>query len=272
MVSVVPDSTGPNSAGASQPAGPNIVPRHVAITMDGNGRWAAARGLARSAGHRAGLDPVRMCIQECARHKVQALTLFAFSSENWRRPIEEVASLMGLFVDALDREIAELHAKGVRVRFIGDRQTLSVRLQTRIAEAEARTGNNPGLKLQIAMSYGGRWDIVQAAQKLAKQSASGALRPQDIDEERFGNELQLAGLPDAELLIRTGGEQRISNFLLWSAAYAELFFTDRLWPDFSVTDLEAALSFFSGRQRRFGLTGEQVAPAPASAASGSRES
>ena len=237
---------------------PHIVPRHVAITMDGNGRWAAARGLARSAGHKAGLDPVRMCIQECTRRKVTALTLFAFSSENWRRPVEEVASLMGLFVEALDREIAELHSNGVRVRFIGDRQTLSVRLQARIAAAEERTGANDGLRLQIAMSYGGRWDIIQAAQKLAKESASGALRPQDIDEERFASHLQLAGLPDAELLIRTGGEQRISNFLLWNAAYAELFFTDRLWPDFNTNDLEAALAYFATRQRRFGLTGEQV--------------
>jgi undecaprenyl diphosphate synthase len=237
---------------------PNIVPRHVAITMDGNGRWAAARGLARSAGHKAGLDPVRMCIQECTRRKVEALTLFAFSSENWRRPVEEVASLMGLFVEALDREIAELHSNGVRVRFIGDRHTLSVRLQSLIAAAEHRTGANQGLRLQIAMSYGGRWDIVQAAQKLASEIASGALRSQDINEERFAAHLQLAGLPDAELLIRTGGEQRISNFLLWNAAYAELFFTERLWPDFDVKELDAAFTFFAGRQRRFGLTGEQV--------------
>ena len=243
-------------------AAPNTVPRHVAITMDGNGRWAAARGLIRSAGHKAGLDPVRLCIQECSRRQVSALTLFAFSSENWRRPVEEVASLMGLFVEALDREIAELHEQGVRVRFIGDRQSLSVRLQTRIVAAEERTRANQGLRLQIAMSYGGRWDIIQATQKLAKESASGALRPQDIDEERFAGSLQLAGLPDAELLIRTGGESRISNFLLWNAAYAELFFTDCLWPDFGVKELEAAFTFFASRQRRFGQTGDQVAPAP----------
>jgi len=247
---------------------PNIVPRHVAITMDGNGRWAAARGLARSAGHKAGLEPVRMCIRECTRRGVTALTLFAFSSENWRRPVEEVASLMGLFVEALDREIAELHSNGVRMRFIGDRKALSVRLQALIAAAEERTGGNGGLRLQIAMSYGGRWDIVQAAQKLARECASGALSPRDIDEQRFADSLQLAGLPDAELLIRTGGEQRISNFLLWNAAYAELFFSDHLWPDFDVAALEAAFTFFGGRQRRFGLTGEQVAPG----ASGSRTS
>jgi len=241
---------------------PNTVPRHVAITMDGNGRWAAARGLIRSAGHKAGLDPVRMCIKECSRRQVTALTLFAFSSENWRRPVEEVASLMGLFVEALDREIAELHEQDVRVRFIGDRHSLSVRLQRQIVAAEERTRQNQGLCLQIAMSYGGRWDIIQAAQKLAKESASGALRPQDIDEARFGASLQLAGLPDAELLIRTGGEQRISNFLLWNAAYAELFFTDCLWPDFDARELDAAFTFFAGRQRRFGLTGDQVAPTP----------
>ena len=239
---------------------PNILLRHVAITMDDNGRWAAGRGLARTAGHKAGLDPVRMCIQECTRRKVTALTLFAFSSENWRRPRDEVASLMSLFVEALDREIDELHAQGVRIRFIGDRHSLSIRLQTLIATAEARTGNNQGLRLQIAMSYGGRWDIVQAAQKLARESASGALRAQDIDEQRFADNLQLAGLPDVELLIRTGGEQRISNFLLWNVAYAELFFTDCLWPEFNVTELEAAFTFFAGRQRRFGRTGEQVAP------------
>jgi undecaprenyl diphosphate synthase len=249
---------------------PHIVPRHVAITMDGNGRWAAARGLARSAGHKAGLDPIRMCVQECSRRKVIALTIFAFSSENWRRPIEEVASLMGLFVEAIDRELEELHTNRVKIRFIGDRQSLSVRLQARIAAAEQRTGGNEGLCLQIAMSYGGRWDIVQAAQKLASESASGALRPQDIDEERFASHLQLAGLPDAELLIRTGGEQRISNFLLWNAAYAELFFTDRLWPEFDAKELEAAFTFFASRQRRFGQTGEQVATPEAPGAGSSR--
>ena len=164
---------------------PNTVPRHVAITMDGNGRWAASRGLPRSAGHKAGLEPVRMCIRECARRGVEALTLFAFSSENWRRPVEEVTSLMGLFLEALEREIAELHANRVRVRFIGDRRTLSVRLQTHIAAAEGRTGGNDGLRLQVAVSYGGRWDIVKAAQRLAKECSSGSIRPEEIDEQRF---------------------------------------------------------------------------------------
>jgi undecaprenyl diphosphate synthase len=229
-----------------------LLPRHIAITMDGNGRWAAARGLTRSAGHRAGLTPVRMCIEECARRGVEALTLFAFSSENWSRPAEEVGSLMGLFLEALDREIAELHAKGVRVRFIGERRNLSVRLQARIAAAEEHTAGNGALRLQVAVSYGGRWDIIQAAQKLARECSSGALRPEDISEGRFAAQLALAGLPEADLLIRAGGEYRVSNFLLWDLAYAELYFSPRLWPDFAVADLEDALAFFASRERRFG--------------------
>ena len=166
-----------------------LLPRHIAITMDGNGRWAAARGLTRSAGHRAGLTPVRMCIEECARRGVEALTLFAFSSENWSRPAEEVGSLMGLFLEALDREIAELHAKGVRVRFVGERRNLSVRLQARIAAAEEHTAGNGALRLQVAVSYGGRWDIIQATQKLARECSSGALRPEDISESHFAVQL-----------------------------------------------------------------------------------
>ena len=230
------------------------LPRHIAITMDGNGRWAAARGLTRPAGHRAGLTPVRMCIEECARRGVEALTLFAFSSENWGRPAEEVGSLMGLFLEALDREIAELHAKGVRVRFVGERRNLSVRLQARIAAAEEHTAGNGALRLQVAVSYGGRWDIIQATQKLARECSSGALRPEDISEGRFAAHLALAGLPEADLLIRTGGEYRVSNFLLWDLAYAELYFSPRLWPDFAVADLEDALTFFASRERRFGHT------------------
>jgi undecaprenyl diphosphate synthase len=233
-------------------ASANLLPRHIAITMDGNGRWAAARGLPRSAGHKAGLTPVRMCIEECSRRGVAALTLFAFSSENWRRPAEEVGSLMGLFVEALDREIDELHQKSVRLRFIGERRNLAVRLQAHIAAAEARTGANPGLKLQVAMSYGGRWDIVEAARKIARECVSGLTRPEDLTEEAFATRLSLAGLPEVDLLIRTGGEQRISNFLLWDLAYAELYFSPRLWPDFALSDLEEALAYFAGRERRFG--------------------
>jgi undecaprenyl diphosphate synthase len=246
---------------AAAPA--KLLPRHVAITMDGNGRWAAARGLTRSAGHKAGLTPVRMCIEQCSRRAVEALTLFAFSSENWRRPAEEVGSLMGLFVEALDREIDELHRQGVRVRFIGERRSLSMRLQRRIAAAEERTGANTGLRLQVAMSYGGRWDIVNAARQLARDCAGGALRSEDIDEPGFAARLALAGLPEADLLIRTGGEQRISNFLLWELAYAELYFTARLWPDFAVSDLEEALAYFASRDRRFGQTAAQRTAAKA---------
>jgi undecaprenyl diphosphate synthase len=240
-------------------ASPPVLPRHIAITMDGNGRWAAARGLPRVAGHRAGLKPVRMCIEQCATRQVAALTLFAFSSENWGRPAQEVGKLMGLFLESLAAEIDELHARGVCVRFIGARERLGVRLQQRIAAAEERTAPNPGLKLQIAMSYGGRWDIVQAAQRLAAACRAGELQPAEITEERFAAALALAALPPPELLVRTGGEQRLSNFLLWDAAYAELYFTPRLWPDFAEADFEEALRFFAGRERRFGRTSTQRA-------------
>ena len=234
------------------------LPEHIAIVMDGNGRWAEARGEPRTFGHRAGIEPVRVTIRECSRLGVGALTLFAFSSENWRRPETEVSTLMAIFMDALDREVEELHANQVRLRVIGNRQRLSVRLQQRIAEAEALTADNTGLKLQVAVSYGGRWDVLEAARRLAEQAASGALRPSEIDEERFARELQLADRPDPDLFIRTGGDHRISNFLLWNIAYAELFFTDTLWPDFGVAELAEAIEDFSQRERRFGLTGKQV--------------
>ena len=233
-------------------AGVVKLPKHIAITMDGNGRWAAARGVTRAAGHKAGLKPVRMCVEECTRLEIGALTLFAFSSENWRRPAEEVGSLMTLFIEALDREVAELDEKGVRLRFVGERTSLSVRLQSRIASAEERTAGNRGLALQVAVSYGGRWDIVKAAQILARECSSGSMLPEEITEERFAAALSLAGLPDVDLHIRTGGEQRISNFLLWQLAYAELWFSERLWPDFTAADLDDALSFFASRERRFG--------------------
>jgi len=229
------------------------LPQHVAIVMDGNGRWAEARGEPRTAGHKAGLEPVRMCIREFAKRDVRALTLFAFSSENWRRPETEVAALMALFFEALDREIDELHANGVRLRVIGDRRALSVRLQQRIAEAEARTAANPGLMLQVAVSYGGHWDILEAVRRISRKVASGALRPEAIDEAAFASELQLGGLLDPDLFIRTGGERRISNFLLWNLAYAELHFSDVLWPDFGIAELETALADFERRQRRFGM-------------------
>ncbi|MFN5010362.1 MAG: polyprenyl diphosphate synthase [Gammaproteobacteria bacterium] len=234
------------------------LPQHIAIVMDGNGRWAEARGEPRTAGHRAGIEPVRRTIRECARLGVRALTLFAFSSENWRRPETEVATLMSLFMDALDREVEELNSNGVRLRIIGNRQSLAVRLQQRIAEAEALTAANTRLDLQVAVSYGGRWDLVEAARRLAARAASGALRPADIDEAALAAELQLADLPDPDLFIRTGGDHRVSNFLLWNIAYAELFFTDTLWPDFDERTLAEAIADFESRERRFGLTGRQV--------------
>lgn len=236
------------------------IPKHIAIVMDGNGRWAQARGEPRTAGHRAGIEPVRMCIRECAERGVGALTLFAFSSENWRRPETEVTTLMSLFVEMLDKEVEELHAKAVRLRIIGNRQRLSVRLQQRIAAAELRTAGNTGLRLQVAVSYGGRWDIVEAARSIARDCASGALRAGEIDEDMLGERMQLAGLPDPDLFIRTGGEVRVSNFLLWNIAYAELHFSDVLWPDFHVNELEAALEDFDRRQRRFGAVQTQGTP------------
>jgi undecaprenyl diphosphate synthase len=238
------------------------LPQHIAIIMDGNGRWAEARGEARTAGHKAGIEPVRMCIRECARLGVGALTLFAFSSENWRRPAQEVATLMGLFVEALDREVDELHANGVRLRMIGARHQLAVRLQQRVAAAEALTAQNTGLKLQVAVSYGGRWDVVEAARELARRCASGELRPEDIDEEALSARLQLADVPDPDLFIRTGGEHRISNFLLWNLAYTELWFCDTLWPEFGTAEFDAALADFAGRDRRFGRTGDQNRAVP----------
>ena len=234
------------------------LPRHVAIIMDGNGRWAAARQLPRHAGHKAGIGALRACVQTCTARGIGALTVFAFSSENWARPPEEVSLLMGLFVDALDREVDELHASGVRLRFIGERQRLSVRLQSYLGAAEARTAANERLSLNIAMSYGGRWDITGAVRRLAAKCAAGSLRPADISEEQVGQALALGDLPDPDLFVRTGGERRISNFLLWNLAYSELYFTDCLWPDFDAGELDAALAFYAARERRFGRTPEQT--------------
>ncbi len=226
--------------------------------MDGNGRWAEARGLPRHAGHKEGVRPVRMCIEQCARRGVGALTLFAFSSENWQRPSIEVSSLMQLFLEALDREIADLHKNKVRLRFIGDRHSLSVKLQARMAATEELTAPNDGLKLQVAVSYGGRWDILQAARRVAAEVASGALPLDGIDEKRFARELALSEVTDPDLFIRTGGDHRISNFLLWNLAYTELHFCETLWPDFDVPHFENALRAFDSRERRFGLTREQA--------------
>ena len=227
--------------------------------MDGNGRWAARRALPRHLGHRAGVKAVRAAVEGCARRGIEALTLFAFSSENWRRPAEEVDRLMELFVEAMDREVDELHRNGIRLRFIGDLAALKPHLVERIRAAEARTAANERMSLQIALSYGGRWDIVQAARRLAARVAAGESSPGAIDEAAFAAELELGGAPDPDLFIRTGGEQRISNFLLWNLAYTELYFCDCLWPDFDDAELARALHHFAQRQRRFGLTSDQVA-------------
>lgn len=234
------------------------VPRHVAVIMDGNGRWARERTLPRHAGHRAGVKAVRATVEYSAQSGVEYLTLFAFSSENWRRPREEVSKLMGLFVEALRREVAELHQNNVRLRFVGAREQLNAKLIDKIESAEQLTADNSGLNLQVAVAYGGRWDIVQAARKLARQVEAGEIDIDNIDESRFAAELQLADVPDPDLLIRTGGEHRISNFLLWNLAYAELWFSDVLWPDFGESEFDAALEFYSCRQRRYGHTGEQL--------------
>ena len=226
--------------------------------MDGNGRWARSRNKPRHAGHRAGVRSVRATVEAAAERGVECLTLFAFSSENWQRPEEEVSNLMSLFVEALRREVDELHRNNVRLRFIGAREQLKPGLVKKISAAEARTAGNSGLQLHVAVAYGGRWDIVEAARKLATEVADGTISVADIDESAFAGRMQLAGVPDADLLIRTGGEERISNFLLWSLAYAELYFTDVLWPEFGKDEFDRALAFFSTKQRRYGHTGEQV--------------
>jgi undecaprenyl diphosphate synthase len=234
-------------------------PRHVAVIMDGNGRWASRRKLPRHLGHRAGVKAVRATVEGCARRGVEALTLFAFSSENWRRPPEEVARLMELFVESIEREVDELHGNGIRVRFIGDLATLKPHLVESIAAAEARTAANSQMTLYIAIAYGGRWDILRAVRRIATRVSAGEIATDAIDEAALAGELALAGSPDPDLFIRTGGEHRISNFLLWNLAYTELYFCDCLWPDFDDAELERAFRHFASRQRRFGLTGDQVA-------------
>jgi undecaprenyl diphosphate synthase len=234
-------------------------PQHVAIIMDGNGRWARSRGYPRAAGHRASVKVVRRIVEECAGRGVQFLTLFAFSSENWCRPPDEVGMLMSLFLDVLQREVDDLHRNGVRLRFIGDRELLGKALAQRMRDAETLTAANAGLGLMVALGYGGRWDLTQACRSLAAEAAAGTLQPSEIDESRVASRLALSGLPDPDLMIRTGGEQRISNFLLWNLAYTEMYFTDVLWPEFGPAQLDAAFEFFARRERRFGRTSAQVA-------------
>ena len=234
------------------------LPRHVAIIMDGNGRWAKSRYLPRPAGHKAGVTSVRKTVEKCIERGIEVITLFAFSSENWRRPVQEVSLLMELFMASLERETQKLHRNGVRLRIIGDREAFAPVLREKIAEAEAMTAANTRLQLVIAANYGGRWDITQAARKLAEQVQSGTLAPAAITPEVLESAMVLADLPEPDLFIRTGGEQRISNFLLWQLAYTELYFTPLLWPDFDEKAFEDALDSFASRQRRFGYTGDQI--------------
>lgn len=236
----------------------SILPRHVAVVMDGNGRWANKRHLPRAAGHKAGVSATRMIVENCAKKGIEALTIFAFSSENWNRPKAEVSSLMSLFVSTITAEVKKLDKKNVRVRFIGDRTRFSEKLQQSIEKSEELTRDNTGLQLNIAANYGGRWDIVNACKRLAEAVKDGAVAVDDIDEEMFDSSVSLSEMPAPDLFIRTGGEQRISNFLIWQLAYSELYFIDTLWPDFSGEDFEASLEWYAGRQRRFGKTGQQL--------------
>ena len=234
-----------------------LVPQHIAIIMDGNGRWAKKRSLPRVAGHKVGMERARDITEAAGKRGVRSLTLFAFSSENWQRPLEEVSYLMDLFVTGLEREAKSLHKNGVRLRVIGDRSRFAEKLQQRMAEAEAMTAGNTALTLNIAANYGGQWDIINAANlALAAKRAAGDSSPlQDVELARH---LTLADQPPLDLLIRTGGEVRISNFLLWQAAYTELYFSAALWPDFDAAELDLAIADYAQRQRRFGKTGEQV--------------
>jgi undecaprenyl diphosphate synthase len=226
--------------------------------MDGNGRWAAARGRPRHAGHRAGVKAVRAIVEGCAQRGVEVLTLFAFSSENWSRPVEEVSRLMKLFVEALERQVDELDRNGVRVRFVGDLARLSPSVQSRMHGAEKRTIANRRMTLVVAVAYGGRWDITESCRSIARRCAAGTLAADEVTQDDIAHGLVLADLPDPDLFIRTGGERRISNFLLWNLAYTELYFSDVLWPDFDDAELAAAIDFFAGRERRFGRTSQQL--------------
>lgn len=235
-----------------------MLPRHIAIIMDGNGRWAERRHLPRVAGHKAGVDAVRESVKWCIEKKIEVLTLFAFSSENWRRPAQEVSYLMELFIVALENEAKKLHKQNVQLRIIGDRTRFAEKLQQQMIFAENLTAANTGLKLVIAANYGGQWDITEAVRRLAIEIEQGRISSHDISSALIQSKLSLADLPDPDLFIRTSGEQRISNFMIWQSAYAELYFTDVLWPDFKAQELEKALAFFISRERRFGCTSEQL--------------
>ncbi len=234
------------------------VPAHVCIIMDGNGRWAKKRMLPRTVGHKKGVETTRLAVEFFARSGVRHLTLFAFSSENWNRPAEEVGSLMELFLQSLQKNTPELNAKGIRIRFIGDRSAFTDSLQNEIGVTEALTRDNQTMTLNVAANYGGQWDIVHAVKNIAGRLEGGELSVDAINQTLLESELSLAETPDPDLFIRTGGEQRISNFLIWQLAYTELVFTDVLWPDFSEQEMQATLDEYASRQRRYGKTGDQV--------------
>lgn len=237
---------------------PNTLPQHVAIVMDGNGRWAKQRFMPRIAGHRAGVEAARQVVKNCAKHNIKVLSLFAFSSENWRRPAQEVSYLMELFLTGLEREVSMLHENNVQLRFIGDRTRFSEKLCKKILEVENLTKKNSGMVLIIAADYGGQWDIYQATRKLAEEVEAGRLSSKEITPEHITSKLSFADLPNPDLFIRTSGELRISNFMLWQLAYSELYFTNTLWPDFNDEELSKALAHYAGRERRYGHSSEQL--------------
>lgn len=234
------------------------LPQHVAIIMDGNGRWAQQRGKIRLAGHKAGVNSVRQIVSAASKLRLKSLTLFAFSSENWRRPESEVSGLMELFMLVLSQEVKKLHKSNIRLRIIGDLSGFSARIQKKVDEAESLTAHNTGLLLNIAANYGARWEILAATKNIASQVANGVLALHDVTEEVFNDALALSEVPEIDLLIRTGGDHRISNFLLWQIAYAELYFTPVLWPDFGEDAFSEAIASFVSRERRFGCTGDQI--------------
>lgn len=248
-----------SSSTAAVPA-VSTVPRHIAIIMDGNGRWATKRRMPRVAGHAKGVEAVRGMVEACVRRGVEFLTLFAFSSENWRRPADEVSLLMRLFVTALEREVAKMHANNIRLKVVGELSRFDSKLQEMIAVAERKTENNTGLTVTICANYGGRWDVMQAVSKMVAAEASQIVagEPIEFSEQQLAPHLAMAYAPEPDLFIRTGGEQRISNFLLWQLAYTELYFTETYWPDFDLAALDAAIASYQQRERRFGRTSEQV--------------
>lgn len=234
------------------------VPQHIAIIMDGNGRWAKQHHLPRSAGHKSGLTAARNVIKHAAEAGIKVVTLFTFSSENWRRPEDEVSIIMSLFLNALQREVKQLHENNIRLKVIGDLTGFNDKLATSILQAQELTANNTGMTVVLAANYGGRWDILNATKNIAQAVQAGDLNPESIDEQLFANNLSTADLPDPDLFIRTSGEMRISNFLLWQLSYAELYFTDCYWPDFDKQQFQQALDYFANRQRRFGYTSDQI--------------